>query len=257
MVTAVERMPWAVRSAADLPVGTGLRWPQFDPDAPTGRGHQVHDGQPSYQFWDKVAFDRIILDEDLLSRGQFGLLYHGSLALRSATSRRTVSRMRQSLQCPVFIDINIRQPHFDRDLAEQLLAGVAHLKLNDAELELLSNNGSGDCSGEISWDQRRRWAEELQQRHGLTNVWVTAGEQGAAWLGPEGQFVQVCQPPVAGLVDTVGAGDALAAVIIRGILLGLPADDVLPAAATFAGRVCTLRGAISDDPAFYRLDSGI
>jgi len=53
------------------------------------------------------------------------------------------------------------------------------------------------------------------------------------------------------LVDTVGAGDAFAAVIIRDMLEGKTPAESLPRAARFASRICGLRGATTENRQFY------
>ncbi|HCD05221.1 MAG TPA: carbohydrate kinase, partial [Methylophaga sp.] len=53
------------------------------------------------------------------------------------------------------------------------------------------------------------------------------------------------------LVDTVGAGDAFSAMYIHGLLAGWPVQKILLHAQQFASKVIGLRGAVSEDPAFY------
>lgn len=89
-------------------------------------------------------------------------------------------------------------------------------------------------------------------RYGIRNLWITAAEEGAAWLGERGQFVHSPAPIVPQLCDTVGAGDALASVIIYGILHDHEFEQILDDGVQFAARVCTIRGAISNDASFYR-----
>ena len=61
-------------------------------------------------------------------------------------------------------------------------------------------------------------------------------------------------PPVGGgpVVDTVGAGDAFASVLIAGRLRNWPLEVTLPRAQALAGAVVGLRGATTTDAAFYR-----
>jgi len=53
------------------------------------------------------------------------------------------------------------------------------------------------------------------------------------------------------VIDTVGAGDAFAAVFIGGMLLGWPTYLTMSRANTFAAAICGIRGAIPDKPDFY------
>jgi len=231
---------------------------QVLPGIPTGRVDiQVEEGQPSYTFWSDVAFDQIPLHASTLSQQSFGLFYHGSLALRGMESRNSVTALRRRVACPVFIDVNIRQPHFDWKIFEPFLFEADHLKLNDQELmQLLFEQGMAAPQVQtVSWAERRGLASDLMAKYRIQNLWLTAGHEGAAWLGPAGQYFQQDAPPVSQLVDTVGAGDALAAVIIWSILTGRSPEEALIQAVAFAARVCSLRGAITREADFYRLDS--
>ena len=251
---------------------------------PTGRVDiEVVGGEPRYRFWDDVAFDHIALpsawdrqdpsdpsrglaatsgrssalaSDGELASGRFGLLYHGSLALRGAVSDATVRRFREVMGCPVFIDVNIRKPHFDPRRFATLLPGATHVKLNHEELaELIREMGVGDGSWETP-TPCEAWADIVAQGRALAcfysipNLWVTAGEKGAAWIGPAGHAIAAA-PPVTRLVDTVGAGDAFAAVIIRDMLEGKTPAESLPRAARFASRICGLRGATTENRQFY------
>lgn len=222
---------------------------QVDPEHATGRVEvTLSGGEPSYRFWEDVAFDHIAAPPAAVGEQRLGLLYHGSLVFRSPPSRRTIVALKRSLACPVFVDINIRQPYFELHWAADLLQAAAHVKLNLDELRLLTGAASAGADG---WDARRRAAAALQQQHQIGNIWLTAGAEGAAWLGPAGEFEQVPAAPVPTLVDTVGAGDAFAAMVIRGLLAGTPPQESLRCAAAFAAQVCGLRGAGVADRSFY------
>ncbi|MFO0943609.1 MAG: PfkB family carbohydrate kinase [Pirellulales bacterium] len=234
---------------------------------PTGRVDiSTENGEPTYTFWDNVAFDQIVADEKYFNNRSPSLLYHGSLALRGNESRETLFKLRSDLKvCPIFVDINLRLPHYDFALTESILKGVSHLKLNHEELDLLHQflfqtcsddeieRGSEAANQALLWEHRQRTAHELQQRFGIQHIWLTAAEQGAAWLGPEGAFEVVQAPRVGNLVDTVGAGDALTAVIIHGLSQCRSPIAILRDAVQFAAKVCQIRGATSADASFYQL----
>ena len=84
---------------------------------------------------------------------------------------------------------------------------------------------------------------------------VTCGEWGAWSLGADGRYARVEGKPLDGpMADTVGAGDAFAAVSILGLLGGWPPEVTLERAAAFARAICLIHGAIPSDPAIYRRD---
>jgi len=218
-------------------------------------------GEPTYRFWDNVAFDYIAVpedDTDAWSDKTFGLFYHGSLAMRSDKSRQTIIELRSTLDCPVFVDINVRQPHFESAWIDSLLTNADHVKLNLDELGLISKSVGLTAADHLTaagdtplWEMRRGQAMRLQEIFHIKNIWLTAGSSGAAWLGAAGEFLHEPAPAVAKMVDTVGAGDAFAAIIIRGIIEGMSPADALSLATRFAARVCGIRGATTADPEFY------
>jgi fructokinase len=257
--------PCMVSSVGDDPLGRQgfqamQRWGldtvglQVDSRHPTGRVDiQTKDGEPAYQFWDDVAFDHLSLESNWPNSLSVGLLYHGSLALRNQNSRSTILALRQQATCPVFVDVNIRMPHFDPMWAGFLLTGADHVKLNDVELQQLTGkNIELSLEPAQSWRDRWQLGRQLMQAYDIKQLWITAGQQGAAWLGCQNQFVQVQAAPVINLVDTVGAGDALSAAVIFGILNSQSPQESLEAGVKLASRVCGIQGAIADHPDFYR-----
>jgi fructokinase len=144
--------------------GMDLSGLQICTGKPTGQVDiQLMDGHASYQFRDDVAFDHLLFPEGLDTDDNFGLLYHGSLALRCPDTYQTVLRLRKSIDCPCFIDINIRPPHFTLTGIEELLTGADHLKLNEHELRILLNQPeeNGDS---FDWRMMRQMVESLAEQ---------------------------------------------------------------------------------------------
>lgn len=224
---------------------------------------ELRRGEPTYRFWDDVAFDHIAMPDSQVLAESPGLIYHGSLAMRGDESRRTIRELRRTLDCPVFVDINIRQPHFDVAWIDSLVRDADHVKLNVDELRLLlavlndgvespGQRGVGDpVDAPTDWESLYADVLRLQQAWGIQNVWITAGGEGAGWVGPGGAFHHAAAPVVENMADTVGAGDAFAAMTIRGILTDLSPVESLARSAVLAARICGLRGATTEDRSFY------
>lgn len=227
---------------------------QIDKNHPTGRVDiQTLRGEPTYQFWDDVAFDYMSPCGNWLDELSIGLLYHGSLAQRHLHSRNSILTLRQKASCPVFVDVNIRLPHFDPKWATFLLTDADHVKLNEFELQQLTGQTDTQSLEQPErWQYRMQLGRQLMQSYNIKQLWITAGDQGAAWLGCDEQFTQVQAAPVTNIIDTVGAGDALAAAVIFGIMTSQPPRVSLEAGARLASRVCGIRGAIAHQTAFYR-----
>lgn len=222
---------------------------------PTGRVDiQTKNGEPTYTFWDDVAYDHITFDPQIITDAKPALLYHGSLALRGSTSLNSLQSLKRTVTCPVFVDINLRLPHYDFQLTETVLSNCEHLKLNHDELVLLTGS-KPDLPSDFDqrWQLRHALAQQLQLQYNISQVWITAAEEGAGWLGVNSEFLYIPAPNVSNLVDTVGAGDALTSVIILGLLEGRQPKQILPDAVRFAARVCQIRGAITDDDTFYNI----
>nr|WP_255721914.1 carbohydrate kinase [Ectothiorhodospira lacustris] len=219
---------------------------QVDPGHPTGQVRvTLKGGEPSYDILSGQAYDHIDTAQALaVAPAPAGVLYHGSLALRDPVSRQALEALRERLSAPVFMDVNLRAPWWDRDTVQGWMAHAHWVKLNQDELVALSP--VPDEPDPLV--QARRTLE----RYGLSAVIVTRASEGAMVLTREGECHQRSAPPVAGLVDTVGAGDAFSAVTLTGILQGWDWETILARAADFAAKVCTLHGATTEDREFYQ-----
>ena len=118
------------------------------------------------------------------------------------------------------MDLNLRAPWFDLDVIQQSLTRADTVKLSDEELttlaQMLYQQG----------DDQQAQVEAMIARYELASVLVTCGQHGA-WLDSDGTLIRNtgCTASNEG-VDTMGAGDAFAAVFILGKLLQWPADAI-------------------------------
>jgi fructokinase len=212
---------------------------QVDDRLPTGRVEvRISDGEPSYEIVHPAAWDAI---EPPGAISPISLLYHGSLALRDEASRRGWRSLRDSQPQLVFVDVNLRPPWWNRERVLRVISGADWVKLNRDELEQLA-------PGEASVRSR---SESLLQGMGLQGLLLTDGARGASLLTAAGDYLET--RPTCGIVvaDTVGAGDALAAVMLLGLARGWPLEVSLERAQGFASAVVGQRGATVQDPEFY------
>lgn len=220
---------------------------QRHPELPTGKVQaQLRDGDVRYRIQEHQAYDAIrkkaLPTSPVLDRTD--LLYHGTLALREATNRETLGHLRDTLPCPILLDVNLREPWWTREGVNRLLEEADWVKMNREEASLLSGR---------TIDEREdllRAARDLQSRHGIRNLVVTLGEEGALGLDAREAVWQEA-PEVRDAVDTVGAGDAFSAVMVLGIQQAWALADTLRRAAEFAAELCRFRGAIPDEPHLY------
>lgn len=220
---------------------------QTDPDHPTGTVRvSLDSGEPAYEIVADQAYDHVNADQArrAVAGRENSILYHGSLAVREARARHALSTLKGSMTGGVFMDVNLRDPWWDTDTVHALMAGATWVKLNDDELAALSADPDAGQEARV---------RGLLARFGLDAVILTRGSEGALVAGADGTWISRPAPPVEGLVDTVGAGDAFSAVTLMGLIHGWHWETILERAARFAARVCTLRGATTEDRAFYML----
>ena len=131
-------------------------------------------------------------------------------------------------------DVNLRAPHFSKDLIHEFLRKADIVKMNKEELESISLwFGSGD-----SIEQK---ANDLKTKFGLEMVIVTMGGEGALLLNESGLVTsKVFKVEVK---DTIGSGDAFLAGIIKNLLLKTPPKQMLNYACALGSLVAQHHGA--------------
>ncbi len=222
--------------------GMNLSDLQQDAEHPTGRVQVslTADNEPAYDIVPDCAYDFI----DAAALGGYGAcesLYHGTLALRNAVSRRAVEVLKQQGKCGTFVDVNLRPPWWDRDTVLANLTGLRWIKLNSHELGLLLPDAT---SVEQAIDLfMQRYAPEL--------LIVTLGDAGALAVTRAGESARAQPDRQQAVVDTVGAGDAFASVVLLGLLHRWPLALIMQRAQSFASAIVGVRGATVSDMAFY------
>jgi len=83
-------------------------------------------------------------------------------------------------------------------------------------------------------------------------VVITRGSAGAEGFARDGTTAMAAPRAVVDVVDTVGAGDSFAAVLIAGLLRDWPLKDTLERAQEMASAIVGRRGATVNDEDFYR-----
>ena len=201
----------------------------------------LRDNEPVFDIVPECAYD--FIESDLFPTFEdAGPLYHGSLALRHPASRAALEVLKARLRCPVFLDVNLRPPWWRPEQILDLLADATWAKFNERELaELLPH--VGDASRRLT---------ELQQRFGLQLLILTRGGKGALVRTAQGGTYEISPKQGIHGVDTVGAGDAFASILLLGLAREWPLGTTLERAQTFASAIVGIRGAVSTDPGFYR-----
>lgn len=222
---------------------------QLDPRRPTGRVEVRLDdrGVPEFDILRGVAYDAIewtpALTRALAAPAE--MIYFGTLVQRAQSSAAVVQRMLRGADARTrrFCDINLRPDCYTQNSVRQSLQGADILKLSGEEIEVLQSMIGGAS-------QTDSFVEGLRDSYGLSTVCLTKGDRGSELHTRHGVFRagMTASPRVK---DTVGAGDAYAAVLAIGILQGWPPEQILEAATAFAAGVCEIEGAIPAEASFY------
>jgi fructokinase len=212
-----------------------------DPDHPTGTvlAELDRDGVAHYTFPDHVAWDFLAPDRaalDLAARAD--AVCFGTLAQRSPVSRRAVrTLLRAASDALKIYDVNLRRDFYDSGIIRASLGLADVLKLNDAELGVLTDmfclpKGERDA------------LDVLMRRYDLKLAALTRGGNGSLLVAPGGSSDLAGRPVK--IVDTIGAGDAFTAAMALAFLDGASLDEVNRYAAEVAGFVCGRQGGMPE-----------
>ena len=222
---------------------------QIDFEHPTGTVRVLLDGKgvPQFEIIADVAYDHLEPSPVVVSalKDSVDVIYFGTLIQRSDVGYQTVQHLLNlrdpRAQC--FYDVNLRPNCYSRRIVQDSLQQADHVKVNEQELVILQDM--------FGWKgSPTELARQLMEIHELTTLSLTRGEAGSDLFTAAGHFTAPLTRPIK-VVDTVGAGDAYAAVLIAGLLQNWQPEQILHAATEFAARVCETEGAIPSDGALY------
>jgi fructokinase len=221
---------------------------QVDPSHATGRVNVSLDseGVPRFDICEDVAYDHIDLSSlETDSRTALEMIYFGSLVQRTHSGFQRVRQFltQKCADAACFCDINLRAPHILAEAVESSLRHADILKLNDEELTAISRLFKGPSREEaiVQW---------LMDAYHISTIALTRGAKGSTLMTQERSIASAPAAAV-DIKDTVGAGDAYAAIIAAGILKRVPMEKALGLATEFSAQICGIAGAIPDSDAFY------
>ena len=210
---------------------------------PTGRVMVELDaeGIPTYNICEHVAWDHIELSLDVKElASNCAVLCFGTLAQRSETTRTAIytlaQRVRQNPESLIVCDINLRAPHFTKEIVEHSLHTCHSLKLNIEELQTISHMFG------IKKTLAQEQAEDLRGRFHLRHVILTCGTEGSYIFHEDG--ISFRPTPRILVADTVGAGDAFTAAFCASMVQGESITTAHQRAVELSALVCTRSGAM-------------
>ena len=212
---------------------------RVDPVHATGRSTVGvnAEGVPVFDVHENAAWDHIRMSSGLERIAEtVDAVFFGTLGQRCMVSRESTRAFLDLLRPDAIklFDLNLRPPWFSDDVIEHGLETSTVVKLSDDELETVSRIAGLDGCAEDR-------IAALVGQYDLRAAALTRGPKGSV-VCVDGE-VSV-QPAVrCDVVDTVGAGDAFAAVLIVGLLEGWELDRLSSHANRVASFVCSRPGA--------------
>lgn len=221
---------------------------QIDTDHRTGlvKIELDYQGVPQFDICKDVAYDHIDLTSlpaNYQNSGQ--MVYFGTLAQRTEKGFQQYQQFlkQQTPSAKGFCDINLRAPHVNREAIEASLHLADVLKLNSNELVRIGTFFNGPSSPEALIN----WAIET---FNIKLMALTLGDQGSRAITPRGS-INTAPQIMDNIIDTVGAGDAYAAILAAGLLKRVPLLRTLKLASQFAAQICTIQGAVPENSDLY------
>jgi fructokinase len=222
---------------------------QIDDVHPTGSVKVKLDKSGGHQFdiISEVAYDYIEFIPEYHANliNEARIIYFGSLVQRTEAGCENLQAFisLNSSKRLNFYDINLRPGCYNDDIIEKSLSKTDILKLSTGELEKLMQMRS--LKMEI-----KQFVHYLMETHSIQTVSLTNGEQGSDLFTNHSSF-SADSADIIKVVDSVGAGDAYAAMLAAGMLKNWPPQEILERASLFASRICEIKGAIPESSSFY------
>ena len=216
------------------------------PNLPTGIVEVSLDekGHPSYLIKEDVAWDNIILNQDLAdssAKNKWEVFCFGTLAQRTKENREVLSQIISQVHPhQVFYDLNLRQNYYKKEWIEKSLCQSSIVKLNDREALVVSELLFGEILKQENFIQR------ISQEYDLPIVCITHGKNGSS-IYCDGKLEKVAgiNGPVA---DTVGGGDSYSAGFLFSYLCGTSIYEAAEFAEIVGNFVVSQSGAVPKYP---------
>ncbi|MFK3740505.1 PfkB family carbohydrate kinase [Massilia sp. TN1-12] len=233
---------------------------QVDPMEETGRMlvERTGNGQrltllpgQAYDFIDPQA-----ARDSIAAAGAQGArsIYFGTLAQREERSRLALNAVLDATPAKRFLDLNLRPGQAGEPLVARALTAADVVKVNEEELQALFQwyFQIGPDDPPLATEEVHAACRALMDRFMLETLVVTLGHRGSVTFCADGSLLAHRDNPVPPyVIDTAGAGDAFAAIMLLGRERDWPLETTLARANEFAGAICAVAGAVPRDLGFY------
>lgn len=199
---------------------------------------------PTFRIDEKRAYDFIENTDKVkqLINKKTNCLYFGSLAQRGKVTKSTIQDL-FGKKIKYFCDLNIRQKFYTKEIIKKSLANTDALKINLDELKLINK---------LLFDERfsfEKTANEVLEKFNIELLAVTKGDEGTVLFSPsEANKYKI---KISNIVDTLGAGDAFAAIFCIGYMKKWEISKTNKLANEFAAEICKISGALPKEDDLY------
>jgi len=227
-------------------IGFNTKYISVDVEHPTGTVHVTirEDKTPQFIISSESSGDFIKLNDsvDQLIKNQTDLLYFGTFSQRNKTTHSTINSL-LGKRIKYFCDLNLRHDFYTKDIIETALIASNVVKVNEDELNIIGKeiyDSSLDSNTLI---------HKIIQDYSINLLCITRGENGATLISKNEEDTYKINLP--NPVDTLGAGDAYAAILCLGYLNNLSLKEINKMANHFAADICMVDGALPSDDSIY------
>lgn len=227
-------------------IGFNTNYIYIDKKYPTGtvQVKLSEDRTPQFTISPECSYDYITFNDTVINliEKETDILYFGTLSTRSNISRNTIQSLFGKQHLKYFCDLNLRHNFYTKELIERTLLTTNVLKINADELNSLKQF--------FDLDQSNNYAiEQLMKEFDIALIGLTLGENGAElYTKSETNYYKT---KIVNVVDTLGAGDAFAAILCLGYLKQMPIAQMNKLANEFAAEICMINGAVPMDDFIY------
>ena len=199
---------------------------------------------PDWEIKTGTAYDFVELNKEIeaLFSDKTDCLYFGTLAQRNVTTRHTIQGF-FNRNMKYFCDLNIRQNFYTEEIIKQSLSACNVLKINEEELHLVNK-----LLLKKNFDSYLT-PKTLSEEYSIEQICVTYGEEGA--FIHKGDRTNHYKVKIKNIIDTVGAGDAYAAILCLGYLREWDIEKTNRIASEFAGEIVKINGALPVETSLY------
>ncbi len=201
---------------------------------------------PNFIIASECSFDHLLLNNTArkIIDKETDLLYFGTFTTRKEFSRKTVSSLLNYPSKKYFCDLNLRHDFYTKEFIEKTFRVCNVIKINEYELDILKRLFMLPNDNFFA-------INKLIDKFNIELVGLTLGEKGSELYtnSESDKFKRIIEEPV---IDTLGAGDAFAAILCLGYLFKLPLKQINTLANDFALEICMINGALPKNDKIYK-----